>query len=179
MHAKRFWERVWLFFFPMLLLAFSYALLPQTPTFQLLILPVWVLYHFLTRKPKHTLWLAIWCAILCESMWTLPPGSCVTAFLLTHWLLKYFREFLPLQLTPYHGLLAGVFFLPLLRMWIWFYAFLWLPQTTAMLLRPSLTDFILTPAVGALGGSAVFALAAKMEFLIFKPNPKDVRKNED
>jgi hypothetical protein len=44
---------------------------------------------------------------------------------------------------------------------------------------PSLINLILLPAVGALGGSAIFALAQQTDFLIFTPNPQDLREDEN
>jgi hypothetical protein len=43
---------------------------------------------------------------------------------------------------------------------------------------PSLTTLILLPAIGALGGSALFTLAQKAEFLVFIPKPQELREDE-
>jgi hypothetical protein len=178
MNAERFWATIWLFVLPVLLTALSVSFLPQTPVIQLLIVPLWTLYWILTRPLRQSLWPTIWAAILCECAWQVPAGACVTFFLLLWWGVRYFRDILPIHPSPYHGLLYGVALLPLLHLWLWIYAFLWPTLPDAMPLMPSLVNLILLPAVGALGGSAVFAVAHHTEFRIFIPSPQDLREDE-
>lgn len=178
MNTKRFWSTCWSFVFPVLLTAISDILLPNTPVLQLLLLPMWVVYRLLVYPSRQTLPLAIWCAILCESTWQIAPGTCILFFLFLWWCVRYFRKILPLRPMPYHGLLCGVILLPVLHLWIWFYAVLWPGIPIASPLLPTLASFILLPAIGALGGSAVFALAQQTEFLIFMPNWQEMREDE-
>lgn len=178
MRTERFWATVWLFVFPVVLTAFSCTFLPQTPVTQLLLVPTWTAYTLLTRPTRQTLYPSLWTAILCEAMWDIPPGACITFVLLFWWLIRSYRDFLPLRPSPYHGLLCGVALLPTLHIWLWLYALLWPTVTDAGPLMPSLVTLILLPAVGALGGSAVFALAQRMEFLVFLPTPQEMREDE-
>lgn len=175
MRAEHLWGSLWFFLFPIFLTAVSQTFLPHTPPLQLLILPVWAVYWMLSRPLKQGFWISGWHALLCEVYWSLPSGTCITFFLLIWWLIRSYRELLPTRPNPYHGLLCGVILLPALRSWIWLYALLWPTLEDAGPLYPSLVEIITIPAAGALGGSAIFALAAKTEFLIFKPNPKELR----
>ena len=178
MSAERFWNLMWLFAFPVLLAALSRAFLPETSIFQFLVLPLWAIYWNLTRPSKQALWVSLWHAVLCEALWLLPPGACVTFALVVWWIIRTYRDLLPIRPAPYHGLLCGVIVLPVLRLWIWLYAILW-PTATASYLCPTFAEFILIPTVGALGGSAIFALAQKTEFRIFIPKADALRNDED
>lgn len=178
MRPKHFWGAIWFILFPILLTAISRELLPETPTLQLLIVPTWAFYWLLARPERQSLWITCWHAILCETAWTLPPGTCVTFFMLLWWIVRTHRDLFPINPQPYHGLLCGVTLLPVLRIWIWLYAILWPTLPDATPLRPTLLSLILLPAVGALGGSMLFALAEQTSFLIFRPTPKEMLHDE-
>ncbi|MBQ9694213.1 MAG: hypothetical protein IJV69_05595 [Kiritimatiellae bacterium] len=179
MNAERFWCWVWLITFPTLLAALSKTYLPERPVFQLLLLPSWAIYWIFTRPIKQALGVAICFAFLCETIWLIPTGSCITFFLLIWWFVRTYREFLPIRPSPYHGLLCGVILLPLLRVWLWIYTALTPTIPTAAFLSPSLSEIILIPALGALGSSAIFALAQRMEFHIFVPKTEELRDDEN
>lgn len=176
--VEHIWNCVWLTIFPLLLAALSKTFLPSSPIFQLLILPLWATFWALSRPAKQALWILLWHAVLCETLWLLPPGACVTFFLLVWKIIRLYREWLPFQPTPYHGLLSGVILLPMLRLWIWIYAALWPTLPDASYLSPSFLEIVLTPAMGALGGSAIFALAQKTDFKVFNPKPEELRDDE-
>ncbi len=179
MRVEQFWSTAWLFILPALLTAVCLTFLPQTPVMQLPVPTLWTTYWLLTRPTKQTFWPGMWTAVLCETAWDIPPGACLTFFILFWRGIRFYRDLLPIRPTPYHGLLCGVVLLPLLYLWIWLYALLWPLLSDTKPLMPSLINLILLPAVGALGGSAIFALAQQTDFLIFTPNPQDLREDEN
>lgn len=179
MSTERFWATVWLFLLPVVLTAVSATCLPHTPVIQLALVPLWMIYTLLTRPTRQSVWPIIWSAILCETAWGVSAGACITYFLLLWWGVRSYRDLLPLRPSPYHGLLYGVSLLPLLYLWIWLYAILWPFGPHFAPLTPTLVNLILLPAVGALGGSAIFALAQQTEFLVFTPTSQEMREDEN
>jgi hypothetical protein len=178
MTVERFWSTIWLFVVPTVLMAITTTLLPSHPVLQLIVLPLWMLYTLLTRPTRQSLWPVLWAATLCEANWDIPPGACITFFIPIWWGVRNYRDLLPVRPSAYHGLLSGVTLPPILAVWIWLYAILWPFWPSATPLMPSLTTLILLPAIGALGGSALFTLAQKAEFLVFIPKPQELREDE-
>ncbi len=179
MTAERRWGAVWLTLFLILLVALAQTLLPQVTTVQLALIPSWIVYWLLTRGWRLGLWVTLWGGALLETVWMIPPCGVILFFLLLWQLIRTFREDLPEEITPLHGLLVGVILAPLLRLWLWVYAMLWMGEAGTYALAPSLTEMVLMPATGALGGGLVFALAMASEFRVLIPPKETVRGDED
>ena len=176
MTATHFWDALWFTLFPLVLVGAGQVLLPATPAFQLAFLPIWLCYWLLTRAAAMGCWCALWCGILLETAWGVPPGCCVLAFLTLWQLTRLFRKRLPAPnaIKPLTGLILGTLLVPVLRLWLWLYALLWLDTTQSNALAPSLMALIAAPALGALMGGAVFALARAFDFTALRPLKEEV-----
>ncbi len=180
MTASRAWDAIWLTVFPLVLAGGSAALLPHNPVIQGAFLPLWCVYWMLTRGPRMGVWVALWCGVLLEVIWGVPPGGCALFFVFVWRILRLLRARFPdaEALTPLHGLLLGTVLVPLLRLWLWLYAVLWLGASSASGLTPSLVALIVAPAIGAVGGGAVFTLARLWDFRALRPPKKEVESDE-
>lgn len=178
MTAETFWDAVWITVFAAILVALSVTLLPTVPSIQMVVVPMWFGYWMLTRRPQLSAWIAFFGGMLLESAWGVPPGGCILFFFTIWQLIRLFRKELPKEIQPLHGLLAGVVFAPFFRLWIWAYSIFWLGLDAADAIRPGLTGIFVMPAVGALGGGAVFALAKAWSFDALEPKQEETLSNE-
>ena len=180
MTAGRAWDAIWLTLFPLALAGRGVALLPQRPVVQTVFLPMWVCYWVLTRGSALGAWGALWGGVLLEGLWGIPPGGGALFMLLVWRALRLARSRLPEPdaIAPLHGLLIGTAFVPLFCLWLWFYAVLWLGPTASVGLAPTLPGLVAAPAVGALGGGAVFALARACDFRALRPPQKEAAGDE-
>lgn len=178
MTAEKFWDAVWLTLFSAVIVALSVTLLPAVPAIQLAVAPIWFGYWMLTRSVRLAAWIAFFGGMLLESAWGIPPGGCVLFFFMLWQLIRLFRNELPKEIQPLHGLLAGGLFAPFLRLWIWGYSLLWLGAESAEAIRPGLTGLFIMPATGALGGGAIFALAKLWSFDAMEPKQEETLSNE-
>lgn len=169
---RGFWDGLWVTLLVAALVGFGEALLPAVPAVQLVVVPAWLTYWLMTRKWRLGVWVAIWGGLLLEASWRLPAG-CVILFLLgvcgACWA---WREALPREVGALHGLLMGVLFGPLFRVWVWAYSVVWLWEEAGVL-RPTFAGFFVMPATGALGGGLVFAVARWADFLVLRPEPEE------
>ena len=142
MRAERFWAAVWVTVFLSALVGVCSAVMPRVPAVQLAVAPAWVAWWALTQSARLGAWAALWGGALLEAAWGVPTGGCVS-FFLTLWLVgRVWREALPEELRPLHGLVGGM---------------------------------VCAPALGALGGGAVFALARACDFRVFAPPKEETR----
>ncbi len=178
MTVERKWDVVWVTVFLVILSGLSLTLLPNHSILQLVPVPAWMGYWILMRGRRMGLWVALWGGILLETTWMVPPGCVVLFFLFFWWLVRTFRKDLPDQLSPLHGLLGGLLLTPLLRLWVWCYSLIWM-GSEALQLAPDFAEMILAPALGALGGGVIFALAKRCEFRVLQPTIEEVRDDED
>ncbi len=180
MTAARAWDAVWLTAFPLALVGVGAALLPQGPAAQIAFVPMWACYWVLTRGAALGAWAALWCGVLLEGAWGMPPGGCVLFLLLLWRVARLVRARLPVpdEVRPLHGLLLGTVLAPLFRLWLWLYAAAWFGPVGAGGLVPSLPSLIAAPAAGAVGGGAVFALARLCDFRALRPSRKEAAGDE-
>lgn len=160
---------LWVSIFPLLLISLCEGLLPHGILLQLSITPLWVVWFLLTRGPKKGLWITLWCGLLLEARWILPPGTCVLFFLACWALIHSIQEVLPDRFHSGFGLTCGTLLVPLLYLWCWFYTMLSFGFEAAYELLPTFGQLILSPTFGAIGGALVFHVAAKCEFRALKP----------
>ena len=175
MRAERFWAAVWVTVFLSALVGVCSAVMPRVPAVQLAVAPAWVAWWALTQSARLGAGAALWGGALLEAAWGVPTGGCVS-FFLTLWLVgRVWREALPEELRPLLGLVGGLVCAPALRVWLWLWAVPWLGGEGAAPLRPGLTGLVAAPALGALGGGAVVALARACDFRIFAPPKEETR----
>lgn len=178
MSAERGWDLVWRSVWLVVLTGLSVGLFPHWTTFQLWLVPLWVVYDLVTRGVRTGCWLAIWGGVLLEGVWYVPMGACVSFFLLVWWGLTHFRERLPLMQSPaLYGSVLGVWLVPLLRFWLTVYAVPFYGWSAVWLL-PSFGQFCWGILVGLVGGALVFALANAMEFHVLRPKREERLSDE-
>lgn len=178
MENSRFWDLVWITLFSACLAGVCEGLLPHVPALQLVFLPAWYAYWIVTRGPRTAAWVALWGGALLESAWSLPAGTCIFFLLGVWWGVQGFRDLLPLEVSPLHGLVWGVVLAPLLRLWVWGYSAIWL-WGEARPLAPSFAGLVAMPASGALFGALPFALARATDFRVLRPKREETLSHAD
>lgn len=180
MTAGRAWDIVWLTLFPPALTGVGVSFLPPWPAVQAAFVPMWACYWALTRGSRPGAWAVLWCGILLECVWCVPPGGCALFLLLMWRVVRLARARLPEPdaVAPVHGLLLGTALVPLFRLWLWLYAAAWLGPAGAAGLAPTLPALVAAPAAGAVGGGAVFALARLCDFRVLRPPQKEAVGDE-
>lgn len=180
MTAGQAWDAIWVTAFPLTLVGGSVALLPQRPAVQVAFVPIWVCYWLLTRGTVLGAWVALWCGILLECIWGVPPGGGALFLLLVWRVIRLARPRLPEPnaVAPLHGLLLGTVLAPLFCLWLWLYASAWQGPVGSIGLAPTLPALIAAPAAGAIGGCIVFALARLCDFRALRPSEKEVIGDE-
>ncbi len=180
MRTEHLLDGVWLTLFLPLLAGVSVMILPQTPAIQLSVVPLWAAYWMLTRAARMGLWVSVWGGVLLESLWGVPPGGMVIALLilwycarLIHWRLADSPD-----VRPIHGLLVGAPAVPLIHLWLWLYAMIWWGPTAAEPMAPRLGALVAAPAMGALGGGLLFALAQTFDFRVLRPKKEEAAGDE-
>lgn len=175
MGGERVWAAVWVTAFLPALVGVCAVAVPAVPAAQIAVAPAWVAWWALAAGPRLGAWAAIWGGALLEWAWGVPPGACVGFFLALWGAGRLWRSALPKPLRPLHGLIGGMVGAPLLRLWLWLWALPWLGVGGAAPLRPDVAGLAATPALGALGGCAIFALARAWEFRALAPRGEEAQ----
>ncbi len=168
MTAQRFWDEVWFTIFFTLLTAVAVAFLPEYPLFQFAFLPTWFAYRLLARPKALPLWDILWCGVLCEVSWNIPPFGGILAMLLLWQALSALRENFPKVLYVQHGVYVGLVLAPVIWFWTWIYSCLWMGKA-GMLLLPTSGELVAAPVMGALCGGIAFILYRQWDFLCLHP----------